>query len=105
MVLFVIYHLLHFTGGMVGFQPQEFHPLSVYENVVTGFSVRYVSLFYILALAVLCLHLDHGIWSMLQTLGLNNAGALRSLSRAMALMMFAGFISVPVAVMAGWLHQ
>ena len=72
-----------------------------------AFSVWYVSLFYILAMAALCLHLDHGIWSMLQTLGWNNARispALRILSRVVAVVVFAGFISVPVAVLAGWLR-
>ena len=57
-------------------------------------------------MAALCLHLDHGVWSMFQTLGLNNArinAALRILSRVVALVVFAGFIAVPVAVLAGWL--
>src|SRR5258708_12578637 len=73
LVLFIIYHLLHLTAGEVGFQPGEFHHLAVYHNVAAGFSVWYVSLFYIVAMACLCLHLDHGIWSMLQTLAWNNA--------------------------------
>jgi len=101
------YHLLHLTGGVVGFKPGQFHHLSVYENVVAGFSVWYVSLFYVLAMAALCLHLDHGIWSMLQTIGWNNARTsrtLQALSRVIALVVFFGFISVPVAVMAGWLR-
>jgi succinate dehydrogenase / fumarate reductase cytochrome b subunit len=66
-----------------------------------------VALFYIVAMACLCLHLDHGIWSMLQTLGWNNARttwALQALSRGVALVVFVGFISVPVAVLAGWLR-
>jgi succinate dehydrogenase / fumarate reductase, cytochrome b subunit len=107
LVLFVVYHLLHLTGGVVGFRPGEFRELSVYHNVVAGFSVWYVSLFYIVAMACLCLHLDHGIWSLLQTLGWNNArttSTLRALSRGVALAVFAGFISVPVSVLAGWLH-
>ena len=79
LVLFIVYHLLHLTAGEVGFQPGEFHHLSVYHNVVAGFSVWYVALFYILAMACLCLHLDHGIWSMLQTLGWNNARTTRAL--------------------------
>jgi succinate dehydrogenase / fumarate reductase cytochrome b subunit len=106
LALFIVYHLLHLTGGVVGFQPGEFVHLSVYHNVVAAFSVWYVSLFYIVAMACLCLHLDHGIWSMLQTLGWNNArttAALQALSRGVALVVFAGFISVPVAVLAGWL--
>ena len=107
LVLFIVYHLLHLTGGVVGFQPGEFRDLSVYHNVVAGFSVWYVSLFYIVAMACLCLHLDHGIWSLLQTLGWNNArttSTLRTLSRAVALAVFVGFISVPVAVLAGWVR-
>jgi succinate dehydrogenase / fumarate reductase cytochrome b subunit len=54
LALFVVYHLLHLTAGVVGFQPGEFHHLSVYHNVVAGFSVWYVSLFYIVAMACLC---------------------------------------------------
>ena len=107
LVLFIVYHLLHLTGGVVGFQPGQFRDLSVYHNVVAGFSVWYVSLFYIIAMACLCLHLDHGIWSLLQTLGWNSArttATLRRLSRGVALAAFVGFISVPAAVLAGWLR-
>src|SRR5262245_35908378 len=107
LILFIVFHLLHLTGGVVGFRPGQFRHLSVYHNVVAGFSVWYVSLFYIVAMAALCLHLNHGVWSMLQTLGLNNARttpALRALARGVALVLFFGFISVPVAVMAGWLR-
>lgn len=107
LALFVVYHLLHLTAGAVGFQSGEFRHLSVYHNVVAGFSVWYVALFYIVAMGCLCLHLGHGIWSLLQTLGLNNARttpALRALSRGVALVVFVGFISVPVAVMAGWVR-
>jgi succinate dehydrogenase / fumarate reductase cytochrome b subunit len=107
LALFVIYHLLHLTAGVVGFRPGVFRHLSVYHNVVAGFSVWYVSLSYIAAMACLCLHLDHGIWSMLQTLGWNNARttrALQALSRGVALVVFVGFISVPVAVLAGWVR-
>jgi succinate dehydrogenase / fumarate reductase cytochrome b subunit len=103
--VFVVYHLLHLTVGVVGFKPGEFQHLMVYHNVVAGFSVPYASLAYVLAMAALCLHLDHGIWSMFQTLGLNNARAswvLRGLSRVVAIAVFAGFIAVPVAVLAGW---
>jgi succinate dehydrogenase / fumarate reductase cytochrome b subunit len=106
LALFIVYHLLHLTAGVTGFQPGEFIHLSVYHNVVAGFSVWYVSLFYILAMACLCLHLDHGIWSMFQSLGWNNARttpALHAVSRVVALVVFVGFISVPVAVLAGWL--
>jgi succinate dehydrogenase / fumarate reductase cytochrome b subunit len=63
--------------------------------------------FYLVAMGALCLHLDHGIWSMLQTLGWStarNAATLKVLSRLIALGVFVGFTAVPVGVMAGWLR-
>jgi succinate dehydrogenase / fumarate reductase cytochrome b subunit len=107
LAVFIIYHLLHLTVGYVGFKPGQFRHLEVYQNVVAGFSVWYVSAFYILSMAALCLHLDHGVWSTLQTLGLNDARSsrvFRMMSRGIAVLVFAGFISVPVAVLAGWIR-
>ena len=107
LVAFVIFHLLHLTAGRVGFRPGEFQNLAVYHNVVAAFAVWWVALFYVVAMACLCLHLDHGVWSMLQTLGWNDARStplLRAVSRGVALVVFLGFISVPVAVLAGWVR-
>jgi len=107
LAVFIVFHLFHFTGGMVGFQPGQFEHLMVYQNVVAGFSSVPIALFYIIAMGALCLHLDHGIWSMLQTLGwvnLDNTKSVRSISRIVALIIFAGFISVPISVLAGWVR-
>lgn len=107
LAVFIVFHLFHFTGGMVGFQPGQFEHLMVYQNVVAGFSVWPIALFYIIAMGALCLHLDHGIWSMLQTLGwvnMDNTKSLRAFSRIVALIIFAGFISVPISVLAGWVR-
>jgi len=107
LVAFVIFHLLHLTGGVVGFGAGQFKHLAVYQNVVVAFAFWPVTLFYIVAIGALCLHLNHGIWSLLQTLGWSsarNAATLKTLSRAIAIVAFVGFTSVPVAVVAGWLH-
>ena len=107
LAVFIVFHLFHFTGGLVGFQPGQFEHLTVYQNVVAGFQIWPISLFYIIAMGALCLHLDHGIWSMLQTLGwvnLDNTKSIRAVSRVMALIIFLGFISVPISVLAGWLR-
>ena len=69
LAIFIVFHLFHFTEGMVGFRPVGFQHLMVYQNVVAGFQNVPIALFYILAMCALCLHLDHGIWSGLQTLG------------------------------------
>jgi succinate dehydrogenase / fumarate reductase cytochrome b subunit len=107
LLLFIVFHLLHFTGGVVGFQPGQFVHLAVYQNVVAGFSVWPIALFYIVAIGALCLHLDHGIWSAFQTLGwatVQNTKNLRIFSRIVAIAIFIGFVSVPISVLAGWVR-
>jgi succinate dehydrogenase / fumarate reductase cytochrome b subunit len=106
-VLFIIYHLLHFTFGAVGYVPGQFRPLSVYRNVVLGFSVWYVSAFYVVAQLTLGLHLYHGVWSLFQTLGVENIRAsrfYRGLAGVMAIGVVAGNVSMPLAVLAGLLR-
>jgi succinate dehydrogenase cytochrome b subunit len=107
LVIFIVFHILHFTLGAVGFNPGQFQDLAVYQNVVAGFRVWPISLFYIVAMGALCLHLDHGFWSMTQTLGwatTENTKSLRIFSRVLAVVVFLGFIAVPISVMAGWLR-
>ena len=107
LAVFVVFHLFHFTGGMVGFEPGQFEHLAVYQNVVAGFQNVPIAVFYIIAMGALCLHLDHGIWSALQTLGWSNAQntmTLKAVARIIAIVVFAGFSSVPIAVLAGWVR-
>jgi len=107
LAVFIVFHLLHLTGGVFGFRPGQFEHLAVYQNVVAGFAVWPVVLFYIVAMGALCLHLYHGIWSMLQTLGWSTARNQREqkiVARVIAILVFLGFSSVPVSVWAGWLH-
>ena len=98
---FVIYHLLHFTFGTVH---PSFVPGDVYHNFITGFQSVPVSLFYIVAMVLLALHLRHGVWSMCQTLGLAHPRYRRwafAASWAVALIVLVGNVSFPVAVLAG----
>jgi succinate dehydrogenase / fumarate reductase cytochrome b subunit len=107
LIAFIVFHLLHLTGGVVGFGAGQFKHLAVYQNVVAAFAVWPVTVFYIVAMGALCLHLSHGIWSMLQTLGWNtarNEATLKTVSRVIAIVVFIGFTSVPVAVITGWLR-
>jgi succinate dehydrogenase / fumarate reductase, cytochrome b subunit len=99
--VFVIYHLLHFTTGSV--HPQ-FDVHDVYHNVISGFRVWPVSLFYIIAMVALAFHLWHGVWSLFQTLGLINPKSNKIIHRLAAIATLAlviGFISIPMAVLAG----
>jgi len=102
-LLFIIYHLLHFTTGQAH---PDFREGDVYHNVVVGFQYWYVSAFYIAAMIALGFHLYHGVWSMFQTLGLNSVrynSLLRGVAVVTALAVVLGNISIPIAVLAGWL--
>jgi succinate dehydrogenase / fumarate reductase cytochrome b subunit len=104
LALFIVYHLLHFTFGSVH---PDFREGDVYHNVVAGFQVWPVSLFYVLAMLALGFHLYHGAWSMLQTLGLSHPryNHLRNgLAGVLAVLVVIGNISIPVAVLTGFVR-
>jgi succinate dehydrogenase / fumarate reductase cytochrome b subunit len=101
LALFIVYHLLHFTIGSV-------HPAfvdgDVYRNVIVGFSVWPVSIAYVVAMLALGLHLRHGMWSMLQSLGASHPrwnAARDGAATVLTALIVLGFISVPLAVLAG----
>jgi len=96
---FIIYHLLHLTTGTVH---PVFHPGDVYWNVVMGFHVWPVAVFYIVAMLALGLHMYHGVYSMFQSVGANHPqynGLIRKLATCVTLAVVIGFISIPVAVL------
>lgn len=76
----------------------------VYSMVAIGFSSPLVSVFYLISMGLLCLHLSHGISSMFQSLGLRNAlwrARLDKVALVLGVVIFIGFASIPVAVLAG----
>ncbi len=105
LLAFIIFHLLHFTFGVVH-PGGPFVEHDVYNNVVTGFQFWPVSLFYIIAMVMLCYHLYHGLWSMFQTLGFSHpvyTPWLRGFAKLVAILIAVGNISIPVAVLAGFI--
>jgi succinate dehydrogenase / fumarate reductase, cytochrome b subunit len=107
LLLFIVYHLLHFTFGARAVHPQ-FIPGDVYHNFITGFQNPLVSAFYILAMLALGLHLYHGTWSMLQTVGLSHPRYNRwrqGLAAALTVLVVGANLSFPVAVLTGILRD
>jgi succinate dehydrogenase / fumarate reductase cytochrome b subunit len=103
LLLFVVYHLAHFTWGFAWAHP-DFLPGDAYHNVVAGFRVWWVAGFYLAAQVALGLHLDHGIWSLFQSLGWSGPVAnrwRRPLARGFALLVTLGNLSFPLAVLGG----
>jgi succinate dehydrogenase / fumarate reductase cytochrome b subunit len=103
---FVILHILEFTTGNL--HPQStFADADVYGNVVSGFKVWYISAWYIFSMLLLGLHLRHGLWSAFQSLGLNHPRHTPVLKQAalwITIVIIAGYISIPVSVLAGWVR-
>ncbi|HSH09411.1 MAG TPA: hypothetical protein VK995_03430, partial [Oceanipulchritudo sp.] len=81
----------------------------VHSMVRIGFSPAYwyVPVFYIIAMAMFCFHLMHGISSMVQSLGLRDAVWKVRLDRAalvIAVVVFIGFASIPLAGRLGMIE-
>jgi succinate dehydrogenase / fumarate reductase, cytochrome b subunit len=118
--VFMVYHLLHYTAELrflnltgkdfsafmeklPGQVPSERH--DIFKMMVVGFSQPLVTLFYVVGLALLCLHLSHGASSMFQSLGWRNDAYRPLLDRAaqvVAVLIFLGYSSIPVAILCGY---
>jgi succinate dehydrogenase / fumarate reductase cytochrome b subunit len=103
---FLLYHLAHLTGGIVGPQLQRMADghLNIYANVVSGFNNPWIAGGYVLAMLLLGFHLNHAIRSLFQTFGVyheNWEAFLHYLSPVLSAVIVLGFISVPIAVQLG----
>lgn len=105
---FVIFHLLHFTGGLI--LPDAYKQTDaegrhdVYAMVVAGFSNPFIVMVYVVGMLGLSVHLKHAISSALQTLGLakeRHQSSLRKASPVLAAVIIAGFLAVPLSVVTG----
>ncbi|MFF4873166.1 succinate dehydrogenase cytochrome b subunit [Streptomyces sp. NPDC090109] len=102
LALFIVWHVLDLTTGTV--HTGGFEEGKPYQNVVDTFSTWYGNVIYLVAMLAVGLHVRHGFWSAAQTLGVGNARRerlLRALANGLAIVLTAGFVSVPVAVMTG----
>lgn len=105
---FIVYHLMHFTVGFVDPAYLQLRDAAdrhdVYRMTILGFSHPGVSAFYIASMALLCLHLSHGVGSTFQSIGLKNKHSavwIDRVSKLLAVIVFLGNSSMPLAVLAG----
>lgn len=102
--MFLIYHLAHLTFG-VGYSAEHpYSPHNVYNNLVYSFRQPIIAITYVVANILVAMHLRHGVWSALQSLGANHRKY--NLLRERAAMGLAGFIllgnvSIPTAILLG----
>lgn len=102
-LLFVIWHLINFTIGKVNVDGGPTN--DPYNLVVDTFSVWWMTVIYLLAMAALFMHLRHGVWSAAQTLGLTNSATSRRNAKAtglvVAVVIAGGFALVPLFTVFG----
>lgn len=108
LLAFILFHLAHFTFGWVF--PSEFKQLSaagipdVHRMMTTSFQNGGIVAIYVFGMALLALHLSHGIWSAVQTYGLNGkrwTPFALNLGRVLAIVIALAFAAMPIAILAG----
>ena len=103
LLVFIVWHLLNFTVGKVNVSGGA--TSDPYNLLVDSFSVWWLTLIYLVAMAMLGAHLHHGVWSAAQTLGLTNTHGSRTRYKqfglALAVVIAGGFSLVPIFVLAG----
>ncbi len=100
-LVFLVYHILHFTLGTVN---PAFVELNPYHNVVTAFTNPIVVMVYLVAMVVVGLHLYHGLWSSGRTLGVSPPSPQplkRQIALVLAGVLWLGFSVIPIAVYFG----
>lgn len=114
-LVFVVYHLLHYTAELTAvnltgrnfaaFRDPETGNHDIFKMMVVGFHNPAVSGFYLLGMALLCLHLSHGASSMFQSLGWKNDAYrpwLDRLAHGVAVLIFLGYASIPISILLGY---
>jgi succinate dehydrogenase / fumarate reductase cytochrome b subunit len=103
LLVFIVVHILHFTTGTI--RPAgAFSSTDVYANVVTSFRIWWVALFYVVSMIALGMHLFHGAWSSVRSVGVSPPSPQplhRRVSLGIAVLVWAAFTSIPIAVFAG----
>ena len=109
-LMFVCYHLAHYTLGVTNPEYFDLHDQEgrhhVYNMMVMGFSNPFISAFYIVAQGLLAMHLSHGISSAARTLGVGDRHLFRRIQtggKILSAVIAILFISIPVAVLLGYL--
>jgi succinate dehydrogenase / fumarate reductase cytochrome b subunit len=112
LLVFIVLHILHFTthridpAGWAGRTDGSGHA-DVYGNIVGSFRIWWVSLFYIVSMIALGLHLFHGAWASVRTLGYakpSDHPLRRKIAMGVAAVVWLGFTLVPLGVIAGVLR-
>ncbi len=105
---FIIFHVLQFAAGLNSYAHltdiEGRHDVAA--MIILSFHSPWVSGFYLLSLLLLGMHLSHGISSIFQTFGVNGRKAATFIKHGaivVAWVLMAGFATIPVASLTGYL--
>ncbi|HSL25076.1 MAG TPA: succinate dehydrogenase cytochrome b subunit [Acidimicrobiia bacterium] len=104
---YLAFHLADFSWGISPAAPSEWVRASIHANFIHSFSRWPVTAFYVIANLLLGIHLFHGIWSMFQSLGVNNPRFnkwRRWLAQGLSALIVLGNISMPLGVAFGLIN-
>ncbi len=124
LLLFIVFHLLHFTAGVVHqahipkgtavdgvttiadlsvnyLELRDHHSHhDVHSMVIYGFRTPWISVIYLVAMVFLALHMIHGVWSLFQTLGINTP-RLQKFYHTLALLITLAVVGGNVIIVLG----
>jgi len=101
-LLFVLYHLADLTFGWAN---PEFQHGDVFDNMIASLSRWPVAVLYMVANIALAFHIYHGTWSLFRSLGTANPkynSFSRGFATVFAAVILVGNLSIPIAILAGW---
>ncbi|WP_054953347.1 succinate dehydrogenase cytochrome b subunit [Flaviflexus massiliensis] len=106
LLLFIVWHLLQFTTLTISVGADDYSALTPYDRMIAGFQpeVWWGYAIYLIAILALCLHIRHGAWSALQTLGWSNRHrepVFHGIAIVIAAIIFIGFMAPPTAILFG----
>lgn len=102
--LYIVFHILHFTAPGLALGDYEHSPVDAYGNFINAFQIPWVTLVYVAANFFLALHLFHGAWSLMQSLGLSHPrynGARKAIAQTIAFVITVGNVMMPISVLIG----
>jgi len=107
---FIAFHIAHLTLGWVSTTSLDIEVdnkmIDVYANVVRGFQQPSISIFYVVSVLIIGLHLHHSIKSLFQTLGFHHQNFhqfIDYLAPALITVLTLAFMSIPLAALFGFL--
>ncbi len=109
-LVFLIYHLLHFTVQVTNPEISAHHlPLDaamrpdVFSMVVLSFQKVFIAAIYIIGMIALGFHLAHGVSSWVQTFGLSTGPSqdkVRIIGKLLAIVYALAYIAIPLFILA-----